>query len=370
MEIVIGESVANEPIAATRPIPSCPSCSRATRQVQELRRLQVGGRRRGSDHGTHSPGKHHQDLSPGRGRRAGAQGHLADHRARRNGRADGRVGFRQDDADEHPRLPRPPQLRRVLARRPGDEPVHAQPAGPGAHGQTGLRLPKLQSAAADQRAAAGDHAFGLLPAAAGRRRGHPPCPRAAGSRRPGRPHRPRAFADVRRPAAAGGHRPVAGQSSGLAAGRRADGQPRFAHQRGNPADVPATQRRGDHRDSRHARSQGGHLRPPHDPPGRRPGRRRRTPRARRFRYGTPDARQYRIGERPGGNGSGNGNGHAAAGDRADPSAAVAQWPTHRRRSAVARVAVRNRALRMQEAAAAKSLYGDAKRVRSCAACRR
>ena len=39
--------------------------------------------------------------------------------------------------------------------------------------------------------------------------------RPAGPRRTGRPHRPRAVADVRRPAAARGHRPVAGQSPAL-----------------------------------------------------------------------------------------------------------------------------------------------------------
>ena len=37
----------------------------------------------------------------------------------RNGRADGRIGLRQDDADEHPRLPRPADLGPLLARRPG-----------------------------------------------------------------------------------------------------------------------------------------------------------------------------------------------------------------------------------------------------------
>ena len=86
---------------------------------------------------------------------------------------------------------------------------------------------------------------------------------------------PRAVADVGRAAAARGHRPGAGQSPRAGAGRRADRQPRLAHQRRNPADVPATQRRGDHGHPRDARSQGGRLRPSDDPHRRRAGRKRR-----------------------------------------------------------------------------------------------
>ncbi len=81
---------------------------------------------------------------------------------RRNGRPDGRLRLRQNHADEHSRLPRPPQLRQILARRRGDERAHAQPAGAGAHGEARLRVPKLQSPAAhhghEQRA----HAAGLF----------------------------------------------------------------------------------------------------------------------------------------------------------------------------------------------------------------
>ena len=84
---------------------------------------------------------------------------------------------------------------------------------------------------------------------------------SVGPRRAGRPSPSRAVADVRRTAAAGGHRPRLDQPSRAGAGRRADRQPRFAHERRNPADVPATQRRGDHRRPGDARSQGGRLRP-------------------------------------------------------------------------------------------------------------
>ena len=61
-----------------------------------------------------------------------------------------------------------------------------------------------------------------------------------------------------------------------AAGRRADGQSRFAHQRGNPADVPATQCRGDHGGAGDARSAGGRLCPSHHPHRRRADRARET----------------------------------------------------------------------------------------------
>ena len=56
---------------------------------------------------------------------------------------------------------------------------------------------------------------------------------------------------------------------GAGPGRRADRQPGFAHQRRNPANVPAAQRRRDYRRSRDPRSQGGRLRPSDDPHQRR-----------------------------------------------------------------------------------------------------
>ena len=78
--------------------------------------------------------------------------------------------------------------------------------------QDRLCLPEFQPAAPDQRAgqrddAADVHGRTLLRAArpASTRHGD------ARARRPGRPHAPRTFAALRRPAAARGHRPGAGQ---------------------------------------------------------------------------------------------------------------------------------------------------------------
>ena len=127
---------------------------------------------------------------------------------------DGRFRLRQDHADEHSRLPRPAHFRPILARRPGDEPAFAEPAGADPHGKARLRLPELQSAAAHHGAAERADAPGLLP-----RDGFPAAKPAAGRgialdpRRAGRADRPRAVADVGRSAAAGGDRPGADQSS-------------------------------------------------------------------------------------------------------------------------------------------------------------
>ena len=108
-----------------------------------------GGPAEKISHGTHPTRKHHEDLLPGRSRRPGAQRHLVVHPQRRDGRVDGRIGLGQDDADEHPRLPGPAHLGPILARRRGDEPVDAEPAGAGADRQAGIRLPELQPPAAD-----------------------------------------------------------------------------------------------------------------------------------------------------------------------------------------------------------------------------
>ena len=185
---------------------------------------------------------------------------------RRDGGADGGLGLGQDHADEHPRLPRPPQLGQVLARRRGDEPADARTSG---------RWCGPRSSASSSRASTCwprttalqnvimplDYAPHRPSAAEARQLADDP----AGPRGTGRPDRSRALADVRRPAAARGHRPVAGQPPRAGAGRRADRQPRLAHQRGNPADVPAAQRRGDHRHPGDARPEGGRLCPSHDP---------------------------------------------------------------------------------------------------------
>ena len=103
MEVIVGELAPDQAADLSNPFAPKYSTGRAA--------LPKPDRNREYSHGTHSPGKHHQDLSPGRGRRARAQGHFALDPARRNGRADGRLRLRQDDADEHPRLPRPAQFR-------------------------------------------------------------------------------------------------------------------------------------------------------------------------------------------------------------------------------------------------------------------
>ena len=71
-------------------------------------------------------------------------------------------------------------------------------------------------------------------------------PRAAGHGRPGGAAGPLAGQALRRRTAARGHRPVAGEPAHDALGRRADGQPRFAHGQGDPADLPPAERREGH----------------------------------------------------------------------------------------------------------------------------
>ena len=190
-------------------------------------------------------------------------------------------GSGKTDAHEYSRLPRPAEFRPLLVRRPGNERFDAQSAGPGADGETGLRLPELQLAAADLGHAKRDHALVLCPAPQWRRG-------IAAARRESfgvgwacRTVRSRAIADVRRPAAASGHRPSPGQPSGPVAGRRADRQPRFAYERGNSADVSEAQCRGHHGDPGNARRQGGRLCASNDPHCRRADRGRRDCRVQR-----------------------------------------------------------------------------------------
>ena len=131
----------------------------------------------------------------------------------------------------------------------GEEISQTEPgaAGRRAQSQDRLRVSELQPAAAHQRPGKRDHAAGLFPSAtSATKEAHDAGRAAAGAGRPGPPHGPPSAADVRRPAAARGHRPRPGQPAVAAAGRRADRQPRLHHHRRNPADLSETQRRRRH----------------------------------------------------------------------------------------------------------------------------
>ena len=104
-----------------------------------------------------------------------------------------------------------PTSGRVLARRPGNEPTYAERAGLAAHREAGLRIPELQSAAANVGAAKRADAAGLCRPAVFRQRSPAMGPRAVESRRAGRAGPSRAVANVGRAAAAGGDRPLASQ---------------------------------------------------------------------------------------------------------------------------------------------------------------
>src|SRR5580765_6343801 len=71
------------------------------------------------NHGFHRIARCAQALSDRRPGGAGPEGHFALGQAWRVDRVDRRVGLGQIDADEHPRLPRSPHDRTILARRPG-----------------------------------------------------------------------------------------------------------------------------------------------------------------------------------------------------------------------------------------------------------
>ncbi len=173
-----------------------------------------------------------------------------------------------------------------LARRRGGVAVLARPAGGAAQPQARLRLPELQPAAADQRPGKRDDAA-VLCARPLRARGARAGGGAAAARRTGRPHAPPPVAAVRRAAAARRHRPGPDQQPGAAVRRRADRQPRLAHQRGDPADIRTAQRGEGHHD------RAGDARRRHRPP-----RAARHPHARRADRERPVRRGERRGVCP------------------------------------------------------------------------
>ena len=103
--------------------------------------------------------------------------------------------------------------------------------GQAAEPQDRLRLPELQPLGPHQCPGKRGTAAAVCAASpAGSDAGwRPNC--CAG--RPGRPHGPPSRSALGRAAAAGGHRPGAGQPTGHPHGRRADRKPRLAHQQGN-----------------------------------------------------------------------------------------------------------------------------------------
>ncbi|CAA9433004.1 MAG: ABC-type antimicrobial peptide transport system, ATPase component, partial [uncultured Phycisphaerae bacterium] len=216
--------------------------------------------------GPHPPQGHPQDLPRRRDRRARAQGHLAGRGPRRARGADGGERVGQEHADEHPRVPRPPDQRRVLARRAGDQRHVQGPARDGPQPQDRLRVPELQPARPHDRARQRRDAAGLHDRRL-RARGQAPRGRAARARRPRRPDGPPPVAALRRPAAARRDRPGADQPPAAAVRRRAHRQPRQPHERGDPPDVQGAQRAGgdhDHpRDPRRPRSRHGQAVDPH-----------------------------------------------------------------------------------------------------------
>ena len=167
MEVVIGESHGR-----TRPKTATTPPTRSFRRFARAAATEAQTIIVGCSHGTDPARRPSQDVSPGRSRRPGAAGRVAFDQPGRVGRADGRFGLRQNHLDEHSRLLGPPQFRRVLARRPGDEPTDAKPAGAGAHRKNRLRLPEFQPAAADLGDPERRHAAGLF-AAPSRHRARP-----------------------------------------------------------------------------------------------------------------------------------------------------------------------------------------------------
>ena len=182
--------------------------------------------------------------------------------------------------------------RRGLVPRPPDDPLHARRADPLSPRHGGLRLPVLQPGAQPHRPGKRDGRHRDQRRPDGRRRGP-----AAG--RPGRPHGPFSLAAFRRRAAAGGHRPGAGQEPRAGALRRADRGAGLCHGQagaaaaGRPEGAAGQDDRADHPQRR-------------DRPGGRP----RDPAAQRA--GGRDARQRR----------GRFRRRRSSGERAGPQAAT------------------------------------------------
>src|SRR5207249_3243253 len=167
-----------------------------------------------------------------------------------------RVG--EIDAHEHPRLPRRAERRHLRARGPRRRHAEPRPARRSAQPGDRLRLPGFQPAApgnpAGQRGVAAGVREGRQVGAA---RQGPGDARARGA---GPVYGVAARSDLRRAAAARGHRPGLDQSPAPDPGGRADGQPGYPDRSGDHGPLAAAQRRrGDHRRPGDPRS--GHRRP-------------------------------------------------------------------------------------------------------------
>ena len=204
-----------------------------------------------------------QDLHRRRGRSAGAQRRLSGHRTGRIRGADGALGLRQDNVDEHARVPRPPDRGQLLVGgRGGGEDVGRR-AGPLAEPEDRLRVSELQFARPDD--GPGERGIAALVRPAGPRPATPSAGLAiAAQSGAGIADGPQAVATFRRPTTAGSHRPRAGEQTAYPVGRRAHGKHRLAHQPRGDGLVSAAQRgRRDHDCSGDARSGRGEARALH-----------------------------------------------------------------------------------------------------------